>query len=96
MQIKGEKAGKSVPNIQKYGIMKGAKTGCFPEGLSNMGVESDVLPGGSGAVKHGRIFQPFGGRLRKDNRWVRLAAMMPWEYIEAVYLRNCIHKGIEQ
>ena len=34
------------------------------------------------------FFQPFGGRLRKDNRWVRLAAMMPWEYIEAVYLKN--------
>ena len=23
------------------------------------------------------FFQPFGGRLQKDNRWVRLAAMMP-------------------
>ena len=34
------------------------------------------------------FFQPFGGRLRKDNRWVRLAAMMPWEYIEAVYIKN--------
>ena len=34
------------------------------------------------------FFQPFGGRLRKDNRWVRLAAMMPWEYIEKVYIQN--------
>ena len=34
------------------------------------------------------FFLPFGGRLRKDNRWVRLAAMMPWEYIEAVYIKN--------
>ena len=34
------------------------------------------------------FFQPFGGRLRKDNRWVRLAAIMPWEYIENVYIQN--------
>ena len=34
------------------------------------------------------FFQPFGGRLRKDNRWVRLAAIMPWEYIEKVYIQN--------
>ena len=33
------------------------------------------------------FFQPFGGRLRKDNRWVRLAAIMPWEYIEKVYIK---------
>ena len=34
------------------------------------------------------FFQPFGGRLRKDNRWVRLADIMPWEYIEKVYIQN--------
>ena len=34
------------------------------------------------------FFQPFGGRLRKDNRWVRLAAIMPWEYIEKVYIEH--------
>ena len=34
------------------------------------------------------FFQPFGGRLRKDNRWVRLAAIMPWEYIEKVYIQS--------
>ena len=34
------------------------------------------------------FFQPFGGRLRKANRWVRLAAIMPWEYIEKVYIQN--------
>jgi hypothetical protein len=28
------------------------------------------------------FFLPFGGKLRKDNRWVRMAAMMPWEYID--------------
>ena len=34
------------------------------------------------------FYHPFGGRLRKDNRWVRLAAIMPWKYIEKVYIQN--------
>ena len=34
------------------------------------------------------FFQPFGGRLRKDNRWVCLAGIMPWEYIEKIYVKN--------
>ncbi len=34
------------------------------------------------------FFLPFGGRLRKDNRWVRLAGIMPWRYIEEVYIQN--------
>ena len=34
------------------------------------------------------FFQPFGGRLRKDNRWVCLAGIMPWEYIEEIYVKN--------
>jgi len=28
------------------------------------------------------FFQPFGGRLRKDNRWVRLADIVPWEHCQ--------------
>lgn len=31
---------------------------------------------------------PFGGKLRADNQWVKLAGMMPWDYIEEVYARN--------
>ena len=27
---------------------------------------------------------PFGGRLLRNNRWVRLAGLMPWEYIEEI------------
>ncbi|MDE7262504.1 MAG: IS5 family transposase [Oscillospiraceae bacterium] len=34
------------------------------------------------------FYLPFGGRLRKDNRWVRLAESMPWGQIEEVYARN--------
>ena len=31
---------------------------------------------------------PFGGRLLRDNRWVRLAGLMPWEHIEEIYAQN--------
>ena len=31
---------------------------------------------------------PFGGRLLRDNRWVRLAGILPWEYIEEIYAQN--------
>lgn len=31
---------------------------------------------------------PFGGKLRKDNRWVQMAEIMPWDYIEDVYAQN--------
>ena len=34
------------------------------------------------------FFQPFGGRLRKDNRWVRLAEIMPWTHIEEIYVKR--------
>ena len=31
---------------------------------------------------------PFGGKLRKDNRWVKMADLIPWEDIEEIYVRN--------
>lgn len=31
---------------------------------------------------------PFGGKLDPKNRWVRLAAIMPWDKIEEIYLRT--------
>ena len=34
------------------------------------------------------FFLPFGGRLCKDNRWVRLAGIMPWDRIEEIYIQN--------
>ena len=34
------------------------------------------------------FFLPFGGKLKKDNRWVRTAGVMPWDYIEEVYLQS--------
>jgi hypothetical protein len=31
---------------------------------------------------------PFGGKLKADNRWVKLAAMMPWDFIEDIYAES--------
>jgi len=28
---------------------------------------------------------PFGGKLRKDNRWVIYASLIPWEYVDEIY-----------
>ena len=34
------------------------------------------------------FFMPFGGKLLKINRWVKLASMMPWEHIEQIYMKS--------
>jgi hypothetical protein len=31
---------------------------------------------------------PFGGKLKADNRWVKMAQMMPWDFIEDIYLES--------
>jgi hypothetical protein len=31
------------------------------------------------------FFLPFGGQLSADNRWVKLAQLMPWELVEDIY-----------
>lgn len=31
---------------------------------------------------------PFGGRLSAENRWIKLAELMPWDMIEDIYARN--------
>jgi len=36
---------------------------------------------------------PFGGRLRSDNRWVRLAKLIPWRKIEKVYASSLAGTG---
>ncbi len=36
---------------------------------------------------------PFGGKLRSDNRWVRLAQLIPWREIEKVYTSNLAGTG---
>jgi IS5 family transposase len=36
---------------------------------------------------------PFGGKLRSDNRWVKLAKQIPWEEIEAIYASSLSGTG---
>lgn len=37
---------------------------------------------------------PFGGKLKADNRWVKLARMMPWELIEECYADSLAGTGM--
>jgi len=31
---------------------------------------------------------PFGGKLKAENRWVKLAQMIPWDYVEDIYAKS--------
>ena len=31
---------------------------------------------------------PFGGKLSADNRWVKIASLIPWNEFEAEYAKN--------
>ncbi|KGT37211.1 hypothetical protein P421_16680 [Heyndrickxia coagulans P38] len=35
-----------------------------------------------------RFFQPFGGKLNKENRWVCLAELIPWWKAEEKYAKS--------
>lgn len=35
-----------------------------------------------------KFFLPFGGKLQKDNRWVRLADLLPWAEFEPAYVKT--------
>jgi hypothetical protein len=34
------------------------------------------------------FFLPFGGKLNKENRWVKLAQLMPWAHAEEKYAKS--------
>lgn len=36
---------------------------------------------------------PFGGKLRSDNRWVKLAKFIPWEEFEPAYIKSLTRNG---
>jgi IS5 family transposase len=38
-----------------------------------------------GQLSFENFYLPFGGKLSGDNRWVKLAEMIPWEEFEASY-----------
>ena len=37
---------------------------------------------------------PFGGKLNSNNRWVKLAKMIPWDEIEEVYTSRLAGTGM--
>src|SRR6056297_3205826 len=39
------------------------------------------------------FYLPFGGKLSRDNRWARLAAMIPWETVESFYAEQFASEG---
>ena len=59
-----------------------------------------LAPGWSQMYRHNeeqlefeKFYLPFGGRLRSDNRWVRLAKLIPWRKIEKVYASSLAGTG---
>lgn len=40
------------------------------------------------------FYLPFGGHLRSDNRWVRLAKLIPWTAFESVYAASLADSGM--
>ena len=40
------------------------------------------------------FYLPFGGRLRSDNRWVRLSKLIPWDEIEEQYAKHFSAEGM--
>ena len=40
------------------------------------------------------FYLPFGGKLRSDNRWVKLAKLIPWGEIEEQYAEHFADSGM--
>ena len=40
------------------------------------------------------FYLPFGGKLRSDNRWIKLSKIIPWDEIEEEYSKNFSDLGI--
>ena len=34
------------------------------------------------------FYLPFGGKLKGNNRWVRLAYLIPWDLVDEIYEKN--------
>ena len=45
-------------------------------------------------LKFEDFYTPFGGHLRKDNRWVKLAELIPWEELEDKYAEQFSDRGM--
>jgi transposase, IS5 family len=40
------------------------------------------------------FFLPFGGKLDPQNRWIKLAAFVPWNMMEGEYEKNFTSSGM--
>ena len=45
-------------------------------------------------LKFEDFYLPFGGKLRIDNRWVKLAKLIPWHEFETLYARTLVGTGM--
>ena len=68
--------------------MESAKSSHFGQFSMILGVFAMYTSSNSDQLTIEDFFMPFGGKLLKTNRWVRLASMMPWEHIEQVYMES--------
>ena len=41
------------------------------------------------------FLSPFGNKLRADNRWVKLASLMPWAVVEECYAESLAGTGMK-
>ena len=39
------------------------------------------------------FYLPFGGKLKSNNRWVKLAKLIPWDKFEDIYAKNFSNTG---
>jgi hypothetical protein len=54
--------------------------------LKNLALQSPMYRRSTpGQLSFENFYLPFGGKLSGDNRWVKLAALIPWEQFEAEY-----------
>ena len=72
----------------KCGKIKGPKAGVIGRNKGFWGCSGMYYLKDEDQLSIEEFFLPFGGRLQKDNRWVRMAEIMPWGYIEEIYVRN--------
>ncbi len=72
----------------KCDIMKSAKNLRFGRNQRILVVFLMYIASNSDQLTIEDFFMPFGGKLLKSNRWVKLAAMMPWERIEQIYMAS--------
>ena len=40
------------------------------------------------------FYLPFGGKLRSDNRWIKLSKIIPWDEIEEFYSKHFSDSGL--